>query len=188
MATAVIAQNDRTQILTELQRTLDAVSQLELDTAGQAILAARRVFTAGAGRSGLALKMAAMRLMHLGLSVHVAGEVTTPAIATGDLLIVASGSGTTASALQAGQTAKKVGAKLLVMTTAPQSPLGQLADNVVTIPAATKQDHGGTQSQQYAGALFEQSVLLLCDGIFQQLWQQRGESAETLWTRHANLE
>jgi 6-phospho-3-hexuloisomerase len=188
MATAAPLTDSRAQILHELQRTLTAVSQVETDAAGQAMLAARRIFTTGAGRSGLALKMAAMRLMHLGLTVHVAGEVTTPAVAVGDLLIVASGSGTTAGAVQAAQTAKKAGATLLLLTTAPQSPLGQLADLLITIPAATKQDHGGTQSQQYAGALFEQSVLLLTDAIFQQLWQQRGESAEELWTRHANLE
>lgn len=36
-----------------------------------------RVFVAGAGRSGLVLRMAAMRLMHLGLTVHVAGDTTT---------------------------------------------------------------------------------------------------------------
>jgi len=47
-----------------------------------------RVFVAGAGRSGLVLRMAAMRLMHLGLDVHVAGDTTTPAITSGDLLLV----------------------------------------------------------------------------------------------------
>jgi hypothetical protein len=62
------------------------------------ILAANRVFVVGAGRTGLALKMAAMRLMHLGLVVHVAGEVTSPAIGRCDLLLVASGSGTPAGA------------------------------------------------------------------------------------------
>ena len=41
-------------------------------------------------------KMAAMRLMHLGLTVHVVGETTAPAIRSNDLLLAASGSGTTA--------------------------------------------------------------------------------------------
>ena len=57
---------------------------------------ADRIFVTGAGRSGLVLKMAAMRLMHLGLTVHVVGEITAPAIRSGDLLLAASGSGTTA--------------------------------------------------------------------------------------------
>src|SRR5680860_827298 len=53
---------------------------------------AGRVFVLGAGRSCLALRMTAMRLMHLGLTVHVVGEVTAPAIAAGDVLLAASGS------------------------------------------------------------------------------------------------
>ena len=126
--------------------------------------------------------------MHLGLTVFVAGEVTTPAIQAGDLLLLASGSGTTAGAVLAAETARKVGARILVLTTARDSRLGELADVCVIIPAATKQDHGGKVSHQYAGALFEQSVLLLTDAMFQAMWGERGESAQQLWKRHANLE
>jgi 6-phospho-3-hexuloisomerase len=175
-------------LLNELERTLAAVSEAEIAVAQEMILAARRVFVTGAGRSGLALKMAAMRLMHLGLVVHVAGEVTAPAISQGDLLLVASGSGTTAGAVHAAEVARKVQATVLALTAAPASKLGQLAQGLIVIPAATKQDHGGVRSEQYAGALFEQSVLLVMDAIFQVLWRERGESAEELWKRHANLE
>ena len=175
-------------ILTELQRTLAAVDEVQVDAAKKILLASQRVFATGAGRSGLALRMAAMRLMHLGLTVHVVGEITTPAIAAGDLLLVASGSGTTAGAVQAVETAIKAGAHVLAITTAPDSRLGKLATHLLVIPAATKQDHHGTRSGQYAGALFEQSVLLLMDMLFQAMWRERGESAEELWKRHANLE
>jgi 6-phospho-3-hexuloisomerase len=178
----------RTMILKELESILSAVNEAEIAVAERMILAARRVFVTGAGRSGLALKMAAMRLMHLGLTVHVAGEVTAPAIAGGDLLIVASGSGTTAGAVHAAEVARKAGADVLALTTAPESKLGVLAQGLVVLPAATKQDHGATKSEQYAGALFEQSVLLLTDAMFQGMWRERGETAEQLWKRHANLE
>src|SRR3984885_16211060 len=87
---------DRALILNELERTLAAVSEAEMAVAQRMILAANRVFVMGAGGTGLELKMAAMRLMHLGLVVHVAGEVTSPAIGRRDLLLVGSGSGTTA--------------------------------------------------------------------------------------------
>jgi 6-phospho-3-hexuloisomerase len=178
----------RTMILKELDSTLSAVNEAEVAVAQRMILSAKRVFVTGAGRSGLSLRMAAMRLMHLGLTVHVAGEITAPAIAAGDLLIVASGSGTTAGAVHAAEVARKVGADVLALTAAPESKLGVLAQGLVVIPAATKQDHGGARSEQYAGALFEQSVLLLTDAMFQSMWRERGESAEELWKRHANLE
>ncbi len=179
---------DHDLVLTELQRTLAAVDEAQVDAAEKILLASQRIFAAGAGRSGLALRMAAMRLMHLGLTVHVVGEITTPAIAAGDLLLVASGSGTTAGAVQAAETAIKAGAQVLAITTAPDSRLGKLATHLLVIPAATKQDHHGARSEQYAGALFEQSVLLLMDMLFQAMWRERGESAEELWKRHANLE
>jgi 6-phospho-3-hexuloisomerase len=186
--TALSYLSNTSLILFELDRTLTAVCEADVALAQRAITSARRVFLTGAGRSGLALKMAAMRLMHLGLTVHVAGEVTTPAIKAGDLLIAASGSGTTTGVIHAAEVARKAGADVLAVTTASDSKLGRLAHQVIVIPAATKQDHGGTRSEQYAGALFEQSVLLLMDAIFQTMWHERGESAEHLWKRHANLE
>jgi 6-phospho-3-hexuloisomerase len=178
----------RTMILKELDASLGAINEAEIAVAQRMILSARRIFVTGAGRSGLALRMAAMRLMHLGLLVHVAGEVTAPAIGADDLLIVASGSGTTAGAVHAAEVARKAGAAVLAITTAPGSKLGLLAQGLIVIPAATKTDHGGNKSEQYAGALFEQSVLLLSDAMFQGMWHERGETAEELWKRHANLE
>jgi 6-phospho-3-hexuloisomerase len=149
---------------------------------------AERVFVVGAGRTGLALKAAAMRLMHLGLTVFVVGETTTPAIQAGDLLLAGSGSGTTSTIVKAAEKAKAAGAQVVAISTTPDSPLAALATRVVVLPAAQKQDHGGTRSQQYAGSLFEQAVLLLTDAIFQMLWALDGTPAEELWQRHANLE
>lgn len=147
-----------------------------------------RVFVAGAGRSGLVLRMAAMRLMHLGLTVHIAGDTTTPAISSGDLLLVASGSGTTAGVVKAAQTAAKAGARIAAFTTNQASPLAGLADALVVIPAAQKTDHGSSVSRQYSGSLFEQVLFLATEAIFQSLWDNADEPAEQLWLRHANLE
>jgi 6-phospho-3-hexuloisomerase len=179
---------DQSLILTELERTLAAVSEPEIAAAQKMIQAANRVFVMGAGRTGLALKMVAMRLMHLGLVVHVAGEVTTPAIGPDGLLLVASGSGTTAGPVHAAEVAVKAGARVLALTTSPGSKLATLAHGVIVIPAAAKQDHGGSISEQYAGALFEQSTLLVMDAMFQVMWRESGASADELWKRHANLE
>ncbi|WP_104199192.1 6-phospho-3-hexuloisomerase [Cryobacterium sp. Y29] len=167
---------------------LRSASASSLDEAATALAAAPRIFVLGAGRSGLALKMTAMRLMHLGLDVHVVGDVTSPAIASGDLLLVASGSGTTGAIVRAAETAQSVGANILALTTAPESPLGRLAAVIVVIPAAAKQDHAGQVSAQYSGGLFEQAVLLVGDSLFHTLWQASGATAEQLWPRHANLE
>jgi len=159
-----------------------------LDAAATQLHAAKRVFVLGAGRSGLALRMTAMRLMHLGLDVHVVGDTTTPAIAAGDVLLVASGSGTTGLIVRAASTAASVGAGIVAITTAPESPLAELAAVTITVPAAQKTDHGSALSAQYSGALFEQVVALLGDALFHSLWQASGATADELWPRHANLE
>ena len=147
-----------------------------------------RIFLISAGRSGFAMRSAAMRLMHLGLAVHVVGDTTTPAIQKDDLLIAASGSGTTSGIVRAAEKAVSVGAKLLAITADQQSALAKLADHIVYIPAARKEEHGSGKSQQYAGSLFEQFLLLLMDAVFQSLWKLDGTPAEELYKRHANLE
>jgi 6-phospho-3-hexuloisomerase len=180
---AILAENSRLA-----QGLQDAGTAVALDDAAAALRHARRVFVLGAGRSGLALKMTAMRLMHLGLEVHVVGDVTTPAITAGDALLVASGSGTTAGILRSATTAADVGAQIVCFTTDGESPLARLATVTVVVPAAQKQDHGGTHSAQYSGGLFEQAVVFVGDAIFHSLWLASGATAEELWPRHANLE
>lgn len=149
---------------------------------------ADRIFVTGAGRSGLVLKMAAMRLMHLGLTVHVVGETTAPAIRSGDLLLAASGSGTTAGVVKAAETAAAQGARIAVYTTNSGSPLSKAASAVVLIPAAQKTDHGSAVSRQYSGSLFEQVLFATTEAVFQSLWDDDAASPEELWQRHANLE
>ncbi|KQQ28547.1 6-phospho-3-hexuloisomerase [Frondihabitans sp. Leaf304] len=175
-------------IESELRATVDTIAQHDLDSFADALSKADRVFVYGAGRSGLALQMTAMRLMHLGLTVHVVGETTTPAAGSGDVLLTASGSGTTASIVRAAETAKSAGSTVVAITTATDSPLGQLSAEVLVVPAAAKLDRSGTASAQYAGSLFEQTVVLLGDALFDALWKRSGLTADDIWPRHANLE
>ena len=149
---------------------------------------AKHLFIMGAGRTGLMMKAAAMRLMHLGFNVHVVGETTVPAIAKGDLLIAGSGSGTTSGIVRAAETAKKVGADIVCFTTNSESPLAELAIQSVIIPAAQKQERDEAISKQYAGSLFEQSLLLVFDALIQSLWDLDNSSTSELWKRHANME
>ncbi|WP_231425331.1 MULTISPECIES: 6-phospho-3-hexuloisomerase [Pedobacter] len=201
MKTAVneIEHLDFQQLNWELQLNLDLVLEENLKLARKidtenliplinAIQHSKRIFLVAAGRSGLALRGAAMRLMHLGLTVYFVGDTTTPAIKKDELLIVASGSGTTASMVRAAEKAGSIGAKVVALTTAPESELAKLAFHTVIIPAAGKQDFEGGKSKQYAGSLFEQFLFLLMDVVFQSLWKIDGTPAEVLWERHANLE
>ncbi len=199
---SVIAENDP-EALSEMFRVFsrnrvlvrDEISEVSgrVDPAQVAALVtelrlASRIFVTGAGRSGLVLKMAAMRLMHLGLTVHVVGETTTPAIRAGDLLLAASGSGTTAGVVKAAETAASQGARVAAYTTNTGSPLAAVAAAVVLIPAARKTDHGSAVSRQYSGSLFEQVLFTTTEAVFQSLWDKDAAASKELWQRHANLE
>jgi len=174
-----------------LEENLKLSESLDFDQIAELIdhiYDAERIFLVGAGRSGLVLRAAAMRLMHFGLTVFVVGEITTPAIRKGDLLIAASGSGTTSTIVKAAQKAVSTGAKVVAFSTNTDSDLAKLSALVMIIPAAQKEDHGKTVSAQYSGSLFEQALLLLTDAVFQTMWATDGTPAEELWKRHANLE
>ncbi len=181
-------QSNLALILSEQHTIADQIDFRQAAQILPFIKSAKRIFVAGAGRSGLAMRAAAMRLMHFGLTVFVVGETTTPAIAQGDLLIAASGSGTTGTIVKAAEKAIAAGARVVAFSTHTTSPLAHLCSLVVVIPAAQKEDHGKAVSAQYAGSLFEQQVWLLTDALFQTLWAAEGTPAEELWKRHANLE
>ncbi|MBH8563067.1 6-phospho-3-hexuloisomerase [Nostoc sp. CENA67] len=175
-------------VLNENRGVLEKISYLAIAELGQAIMNAQRIFVAGEGRSGLVIRMFAMRLMHLGRQVYVVGETITPAIQQGDLLIDFSGSGSTEHVLEIAHKAKEFGAYIASVTTQADSPLAKIADFLIIIEAAAKQDHSHQQSQQFSGSLFEQSSLLLFDALFHVLSENSSKSSENLWSLHANLE
>ncbi|ACU63095.1 6-phospho-3-hexuloisomerase [Chitinophaga pinensis] len=179
---------DLPMILEEHQQLLQKVSVKEIAALALLMQEAKRIFITGAGRTGLMMKAAAMRFMHMGFTVHVVGETTTPAILKGDLLLAASGSGTTSSIVKAAEKAHAAGAAVAALSTTTQSPLAALAQFVLLIPAAQKQDFNGTISRQYAGSLFEQSILLIADALFQTIWKLSDAAPEEVWKRHANME
>ncbi|MFJ4224272.1 6-phospho-3-hexuloisomerase [Microbacterium sp. NPDC089695] len=163
-------------------------SARSMTVAAETLVRARRVFVHGAGRSGLALRMVAMRLMHLGLIVHVVGDSTTPAIRSGDVLLTASGSGTTAGVVRIARAAVTAGADVVAATAVAGSSLTDLAAVTIVIPAAQKLDRSDAVSAQYAGSLFEQGVVAIGDALFDALQRRSHETTAELWARHANLE
>jgi 6-phospho-3-hexuloisomerase len=178
------------RIATEIQNTLGQVSETDVLALRKALLAGARIFVAGRGRSGLQMKGAAMRLMHLGLQVYVIGDVTTPAISRGDLLLIGSGSGATASLVQYAEKAKSVGAEIALITTNANSGIAKLATYVVVLPAPTPKvkEKRDFTSIQPMGSLFEQCLGILMDSIILQCMGTAGKSSGEMYARHANLE
>jgi 6-phospho-3-hexuloisomerase len=179
-----------TQILDELKALVASMDREQVERLADAILGAKRVFVAGRGRTGLAMQAFAMRLMHLGLDVAIAGETLTPGITSGDILVAGSGSGETRFTNLAADIARGLGASIACITSRPGSQLARHSNIVVVLPAPTfRGGAAGTQeSAQPRGSLFEQGLWLLLDGVVLVLMSRLGISPEALLERHANVE
>lgn len=178
-------------ISNELSASLDRIDTQQMQQAVDAIQNAPRVFLAGAGRSGLGIRGFAMRLMHLGKAAYVVGDTTTPAIAAGDLLIVGSGSGRTASLVASATKAKSLSAKVLLVTIDANSPIGEMADHVIQVPAPSPKAEAGSSdvtSIQPMGSLFEQTLFILLDSLVVLLMEATSQTTDEMFERHANLE
>ena len=134
-------------------------------------------------------KAFAMRLMHLGLPVHVIGETTTPSVASGDVVVGVSGSGTTGGTVRVAEQAVKVGATVHAVTTDPDSPLARHAEVVLTVPAATKYRRAGEAATiQPLSSLFDQATHVVLDVVCLELAGRRGVDNAAARTAHANTE
>ncbi len=179
------------QLIAELAATFGTVCREDVVTLTDSILAAPRIFLDGKGRSGLQARAFAMRLMHLGLRAYMVDEVTTPAITADDLLIIASGSGRTDSLVQHAAAALKQHARIALISTTKSSPIAELADQVVIVPAPTPKSAGpaqGINTVQPMGSLFELVLGLLFDVVVIVLMRRMDVSTEIMFANHANLE
>ncbi|HTV59887.1 MAG TPA: 6-phospho-3-hexuloisomerase [Verrucomicrobiae bacterium] len=156
---------------------------------------AKRVFVLGQGRSGLVMRMFAMRLMHAGVEAFVVGETSTPPIGRKDLLFACSGTGETAVTCILADRAAKRGAKVVCMTAAAKSRLSRIAKATLIVPATPKRGNkrakgarSDKESVQFAGSLFEQEAVLVCDALCMRLSQAKRLNSAAMWARHANLE
>lgn len=139
-----------------------------------------RWFVTGQGRAGLVASMFAMRLMHLGIRVHLVGEVTAPAIRDGDWIMIVSRSGSTPVSLGYAHVAKHEHAHVMAVTSDPRSDLSRLSDFTLTIPVV--------DTHQFGASAFEQAALLVLDGLIAGLAQDDPQAREKLARLHTNLQ
>ncbi|MDD5274281.1 MAG: 6-phospho-3-hexuloisomerase [Methylovulum sp.] len=146
---------------------------------------AKRIFIAGAGRSKLVGNFFAMRLVHGGYDVSVVGEIVTPSIKSGDLLIIISGSGETEQLVAFTKSAKKIGANIVLISAKSESTIGDMADAVFQIGHA---EQYGKVFGMPMGTVFELSTLLFLESTISHIIHDKGIPEEIMRERHANLE
>ena len=172
-------------ILNKVSSILNATDESYPETLTKMLDKAKRVYVSGAGRSGLVCRFFAMRLMHSGYDVSVVGEIVTPSIKKGDLLIIISGSGETEQLIAFTKKAREVGAKIVLITAKSSSTIGDMADAVLQIGQS---DQYGKVVGMPMGTVFELSTLSFLEALVSHLIHEKGIAEEVMRTRHANLE
>ena len=186
-------------ILDNIESAEEFLDRESIDKFESIIINSKNIFVTGAGRSGLAAKAFAMRLMHLGLSAYVVGETISPAIYADDCIVAISGSGETNTIVSAANIAKNRGSKVLALTSYPESTLGQLADCFILVKGRTKKEvddenymkrqiHGNYTSLTPLGTAFELTTLVFLDAIVSELMEKMQQTESDLKARHTVLE
>jgi 6-phospho-3-hexuloisomerase len=177
------------QALAEVGSVFASVKPDTSDRACAEILRARRIACYGVGREGLMMKALCMRLMHLGLEAHMVGDMTTPFLGEGDLLIVSAGPGSFSTVLALLGVAHEARARTMVVTAQPNGLVPQRSDVVIELPAQTMaDDHGQGTSLLPMGSLYEAAQLIFFDLISISLREKTGQTPEQMRVRHTNLE
>ena len=187
------------EILNNIENAEEYLDEESIENFEDIIINANNVFVTGAGRSGLAAKAFAMRLMHLGVSSYVVGETISPAINKDDCIIAISGSGETNTIVSAAKIAKNRGSKVLAVTSYPESTLGQLSDCYIVVKGRTKKEvddenymkrqiYGNYTSLTPLGTAFELTTLVFLDAIVSELMEKMHQTESDLKARHTVLE
>jgi 6-phospho-3-hexuloisomerase len=174
------------EIIDNLKVNSDTVDMQVIEKIADEIIARKRVFVYGAGRSGLVAKAFAQRLMHIGIESYVIGETINPSVKPGNIVLLVSGSGETTSSVAIGDKAKKVGALVISVTTRPDSSLARLSDIVLQVSGKTKL----MEKKGYAPftSLFDTACLAILDSIAALIMEKLGIDESVIAERHANVE
>jgi 6-phospho-3-hexuloisomerase len=190
------------EIIAGIKSSMKELNMKEVEQLIKLLLDAKdkKIFIVGMGRSGFVARAFALRLMNLGFNVYFLGETITPAAEKGDLLIAISGTGATKMVLTAGTAAKEIGAKVVAVTSFPESQLGEIADHTVTIKGRTKSDWpkeedylarqiiGEREPLTPLGSVFENNCMVFLDSLVVELMHRLGRTEADLRRRHATLE
>jgi 6-phospho-3-hexuloisomerase len=174
--------------LDEVRTVLEAGAAAEVDRLCEELQKAHRIACYGVGREGLMMRALCMRLMHLGLDAHVIGDMTTPAVGAGDLLLVSAGPGSFSTVKALLGVAHSAGARTVAVTAQPEGEVPRAADTVIQLHAQTMADDKGGASVLPMGSLYEAAMLIFFDVVSIVLRDRTGQTLDGMRSRHTNLE
>jgi 6-phospho-3-hexuloisomerase len=152
----------------------------------------RKFFLLASGRSAFILQCFATRLVHLGADVYVVTNLASiPSLSKDDILIVLSGSGTTAIVVSLLKSyvnsIKPYG--IISITSHPETIIGRIGDITIKLKGRSKRDNidlnDDTALLTPEGTAFEQVAFTYLDAIIAELAVKCGRTNEDLLKRHS---
>lgn len=160
----------------------DAISSVDPDSRNElieSIIDSRKTFIYGSGRSGLAGQLFAVRLVQLGFDVHFVGEMTTPIIGADDLTLLISNTGNTSSVCQTAKIARKIGSRVISLTSDGESELADNSDVFIVMDVPRDLETAPL------GTIFEDSSIIFFDGIVAEIMERLEITEDDMRRRHA---
>lgn len=173
----------------------DRIDDTQVKKAVSLILDAEKIFVLGIGHSGMFGRIFSMKLNHVGLRAFTVFDEINPPFGEKDLFIAISQSGETKTILTLTEKAKKLGGRVLGITSVEKSSLGRLADSLICIEKHGRLSDfkalgaiGDTKNQNLLGALFGFNIYVLFYTIVILLAGEKNETPHSINARHANLQ
>ena len=167
-------------------------TQKFIDLVYDGLIHKRKFFLLASGRSAFILQCFATRLVHLGAEVYMVTNLgSIPALSNGDILIVLSGSGTTAIVVSLLKnyvnTVKPYG--IISITSHPETIIGRIGDITIKLKGRTKRDkvdlHDDTAILTPEGTMFEIAAFVYLDAIIAELAIRMGRTNEDMLKKHS---
>jgi 6-phospho-3-hexuloisomerase len=152
----------------------------------------RKFFLLASGRSAFILQCFATRLVHLGADVYLVTNLASiPSLTKNDILIVLSGSGTTAIVVSLLKSyvnsVKPYG--IVSITSHPETIIGRIGDITIKLKGRSKRDHidlnDDTALLTPEGTAFEQVAFTYLDAIIAELAVKCGRTNDDLLKQHS---
>ena len=169
-------------ILSRIRQSLEASQIPEGKELVDTIYDADKIFIYGVGRSGLMAKAFAIRLVQLGLKMFFVGETVTPIVEPDDLVIIVSNTGETMSAVQTANIVRRVGARVVAITSKEHSKLAHASNTVIYLNVPRE---GSDKDLAPLGTIFELTAMVFLDSIVSEVMKRMSQTENDMRGRHA---
>jgi len=177
------------------KKTFHSIPDSHLEQAVNLITESRKVFVLGIGHSGMFGKILSMKLNHAGIKTFTVFDEINPPFSREDLFCAISQSGETPTIISLASKAKKIGGKVLAITSEEDSTLATISDRVLKIEKYAQgcsfdslSGIGDIKNQNLLGLIFGFNLYILIYALVLMIAKKRGETPQSINARHANLQ